>query len=69
MIRMIQLLTAAEVARRLRITTRQVYYLTQRNEMPVVRIGASVRIPEAELEQWIKERMEGFNVDDSTDLG
>lgn len=67
---MIQLLTAAEVARRLRITPRQVYHLTKRGEMPAVRIGASVRIPEAELEEWIKERIEGgVNANVDTDLG
>jgi excisionase family DNA binding protein len=50
------LLRAEEVARLLSIGRTKVYELIGRGELPVVRIGRSVRIPRRALEEWIRER-------------
>jgi len=53
------LLRAEEVARLLGIGRTKVYELIGRGELPVVRIGRLVRVPRAELEQWIRDRVVG----------
>ncbi|HLH67771.1 MAG TPA: helix-turn-helix domain-containing protein [Candidatus Dormibacteraeota bacterium] len=48
-----------KVARLLGIGRTKVYELIGRGELPVVRIGRLVRVPRAELERWIRDRVVG----------
>lgn len=43
------LLTAAEVADQLRVSTMTVYRLIRRGELPAVRVGRNYRVRESEL--------------------
>jgi excisionase family DNA binding protein len=47
------LLTAVQAAEMLQVSRQHVYELTQRGQLPVVRLGRAVWIPLAALEQWI----------------
>ena len=50
------LLSVNEAARVLQIGRSKLYELLAAGELPVVRIGRSVRIPTAALEQWVQRR-------------
>ena len=50
------LLRAEECARILGLGRSKVFQMMQRGELPVVRIGRSVRIPARALELWVNER-------------
>jgi excisionase family DNA binding protein len=50
------LLTARDTARVLAISPRQLWSLTDRGEIPVIRIGRSVRYDRRDIEQWIERR-------------
>ena len=50
------LLKAEEVAKLLRIGRSKVFAMLAAGELPVVRLGRSVRVPRAALEGWIEER-------------
>ena len=50
------LLKAEEVAKLLRIGRSKVFAMLAAGELPVVRLGRSVRVPRAPLEGWIEER-------------
>ena len=52
-----QLLVVPQVAERLAISERQVWYLVSAGELPVVRIGRSVRIPVAAIDEWINNNL------------
>jgi excisionase family DNA binding protein len=54
-----RLLTVPEMAERLNVSRSKGWQLAQRGDIPVVRIGRSVRVPEAELAEWIKQHIEG----------
>jgi excisionase family DNA binding protein len=47
------LLTASEVAARLRVPLPRVYELARTGTIPVVRLGRQVRIPSHALQAWI----------------
>jgi excisionase family DNA binding protein len=47
------LLTAAEAARRLSVSPRTLWGLTDRGEVPAVRIGRAVRYSVADLEEYV----------------
>ena len=47
-------LTVAEVAAMLRISRSQGYELVARKALPALRLGRSIRIPKAALEQWMR---------------
>jgi excisionase family DNA binding protein len=47
------LLTVAEVAEELRVSTMTVYRLIQRDELPALRIGRSYRIERDDLESYL----------------
>lgn len=47
------LLTVPETAARLRVSKAKVYQLAKNNHIPVVRLGASVRIPLEALESFL----------------
>lgn len=52
----VQLMTARDVARELRISLRQVWRLKAAGKLPkAVRIGNSVRWDRTDLEQWLRE--------------
>jgi excisionase family DNA binding protein len=53
-----ELLRVEEVAWVLQIGRTKVYELIGAGELPVVRIGRSVRVPRHWLERWIGERTE-----------
>ena len=48
------LLTGGDVARILKISRSYAYRLMRRGEMPVVRLGRSVRVRPIDLDQFIK---------------
>ena len=50
------LLTIAEAADYLRLSRSQTYTLAARRELPVVRIGRSVRVRRDKLAAWLDER-------------
>lgn len=50
------LLKAAEVAQLLGLGRSKVFAMLGVGELPVVRMGRSVRVPRAALERWIVER-------------
>jgi excisionase family DNA binding protein len=50
------LLRAAEVAKLLGLGRSKVFAMLAVGELPVIRIGRSVRVPRAALEDWIAER-------------
>ena len=47
------LLTAAEVAERLRVSTMTVYRLIRRGELPAVRVGRNYRVRASDLEDYL----------------
>ena len=50
------LLTMGEAAGFLSIGRSKLYELVATGQLPVVRIGRSVRVPTSSLERWIRER-------------
>jgi excisionase family DNA binding protein len=50
------LLRAEQVALALGLGRSKVYELMQRGELPVVRIGRSVRVPAAALGEWVRRQ-------------
>jgi excisionase family DNA binding protein len=53
-----ELLRAAEVAARLKISKSQAYALMQKNELPVVRLGRCVRVSAKALDRWIEAQLQ-----------
>ena len=51
-----QLLTIPQVAERLRIGTTRAWAMAQRNEIPVIRLGRSVRVDPHALRRWLEEQ-------------
>jgi len=49
------LLTANEVAQKLRLTNARVYELARRHQIPCVRIGRQVRFDNNQLRTWIEQ--------------
>lgn len=52
------LLTVAEIAPVLRLTSGRVYQMLGEGRLPCVRFGRTVRIPREAWEQWLAERYE-----------
>jgi excisionase family DNA binding protein len=50
------LLRVEEVAKALSVSRAQAYRLVRRGDIPCVRIGASVRVRAATLDEWIRRR-------------
>lgn len=48
-----RLLTAAEVADQLRVSTMTVYRLIRRGELPAVRVGRNYRVRAADLDTYL----------------
>jgi excisionase family DNA binding protein len=57
-----RLLTAAEVADDLRVSTMTIYRLIRRGELPAVRVGRNYRVRPADLEAYLSSQV----VDPST---
>lgn len=55
------LLRAGEVAELLGLSRSKVFELMATEVLPVVRIGRSVRVPRAELYEWLRQRTVGGN--------
>lgn len=53
-----ELLRAEEVARVLGIGRSKVFEMLRAGELPVIRLGRSVRIPRRALAEWIEQRTE-----------
>ena len=53
---MADLLTVAEVADELRVSSMTVYRLIQREELPALRIGRSYRIERGDLDEYLSGR-------------
>lgn len=51
------LLTAAEVAEQLRVSTMTVYRLIRRGELPAVRVGRNYRVRDADLEAFLAHQV------------
>jgi excisionase family DNA binding protein len=54
------LITAKEAARRLAISSRSLWTLTNQRKVPVIRIGRSVRYPVDGLRDWLR-RSQGYH--------
>ena len=54
-----KVLRMPEAARALGISRSQIYSLAARGEIPIVRIGASLRVPAAALDRWLEENTVG----------
>ena len=59
MVQAVALLSVAEVARRLGVSTASVYGLCRRNELPHVRILGALRVAPADLDSFILRRRQG----------
>lgn len=53
------LLTAAEVASLMRVTTAWVYAESRRNALPHVRLGRYVRFRRSAIERWLDDVQQG----------
>lgn len=56
-------LRPAEVAELLGLSTATVYYFIERGVLPSIKIGKRVRVPTAELRQWIADQSKGVASD------
>ena len=66
------LLTAAEVAEQLRVSTMTVYRLIRRGELPAVRVGRNYRVREGDLEAFLEAQVVDpatVDLDDLDDMG
>ena len=52
-----QLLTAAEVADELRVSTMTVYRLIKGGELPAVRVGRNYRVRRSDLDQYLESQI------------
>ena len=50
-----KMLKATAVAARLGISKRKVYYMIENRDLPSVEIGGALRVPEADLENYINQ--------------
>ena len=51
------MLTPAETAVELRISRSKMYGLLREGSLPFIRIGSSIRIPRAALQQWLDQQV------------
>lgn len=57
----IQLLTLAEAARLLHVSTRTLQRMIRNNDLPALKVGGQWRLRESQLSDWI-ERREGERI-------
>jgi len=60
-----RLLTPSEVAKTLGVGRGKTYQLMKTGELPVIRIGRSVRCPAQALDAWIAANTQGGDVEDT----
>lgn len=60
MTRPVRYITAQEAATHLRVTSKTIYELCKRDEIPHTRVGRSVRIPLEPFNRWIRENTSGI---------
>lgn len=53
----VTLLTAAEVAEQLRVSTMTIYRLIRRGELPAVRVGRNYRVRASDLESYLASQV------------
>ncbi|MCA1783932.1 MAG: helix-turn-helix domain-containing protein [Intrasporangiaceae bacterium] len=63
-----QLLTAAEVADQLRVSTMTVYRLIRRGELPAVRVGRNYRVRDRDLAAFLEAQVVDPTTMDLADL-
>jgi len=61
----VRFITAHEAASHLRVTTKHIYELCRRDEIPHVRVGRSVRIPLDPFNRWIRDNTSGIASDEA----
>lgn len=54
---MTMLLTADDIAARLKLSRAKVYTMLASGELPVVRIGKAVRVAEPQFEAWLANKL------------
>ena len=67
-----QLLTAAEVAEQLRVSTMTIYRLIRSGELPAVRVGRNYRVPVEDLAAYLAGQVvdpDTMDLDDLDDGG
>jgi excisionase family DNA binding protein len=64
-----RLLTAAEVADQLRVSTMTIYRLIRRGELPAVRVGRNYRVRASDLETYLDDQVVDPASIDLDDLG
>lgn len=52
-------LTVAEVAEKIRVSRMTVYRLVHAGDLPAVRVGRSLRVPERAVTDYLRTRYEG----------
>jgi excisionase family DNA binding protein len=50
-----ELMTAAEISKVFNVSLGHVYHLIERKELPIVKIGRSVRVRKVDLEKYIND--------------
>jgi excisionase family DNA binding protein len=50
-------MTVSETAERLRVSEKTVRRLANRNDLPTLRVGGSVRVDADELERWLGQQV------------
>lgn len=63
-----QLLTAAEVAEQLRVSTMTIYRLIRSGELPAVRVGRNYRVREEDLAAYLDAQVVDPSMVDLEDL-
>lgn len=53
----VTLLTAAEVAEQLRVSTMTIYRLIRRGELPAVRVGRNYRVRASDLDSYLASQV------------
>ena len=59
---MLKVLTRPEAAKLLRVSVRTLDYLTKTNQVPLKKIGRSIRFSEKALEHWIEKGEDGESI-------
>jgi excisionase family DNA binding protein len=53
-----EMLDAKDIARMFHVSLPRAYAMLASGELPVIKIGRSVRVPRRKLESWIDEKVE-----------
>lgn len=50
------MLSVEQVAKKLQVSTRTIYYWVEKRKIPYYKIGQGLRFDETEIEEWIKQK-------------